>query len=417
MKPIVSIQKSFFAMMLMAVCILFSQKSMAQDTSLAAVPGGLPVLEASVTSDTVRQDTAGTGDVAGATGPSEATNSTVTTDLNNTIGSADGLRTTDSVDATNATSATGTSGTVDTLVHSTYISPDGSGQSDGGSVNDAQEQRMVESESESAEAGGVVPRNIPSLTEVISFGKLFTSLLVLFLVWLASKFLSSVLTNLSERFSGQRLFIKRLIPITKVLVWTGALYFVIAGILQPPLETIITVSASIGIAVGFASQDILRNIFGGIMIILDRPFQVGDKIEVDKQYGEVVQIGLRSVRIVTEDDSVVTVPNAEIVNKSVSNANSSALDCQVVAELFLPRNTEPRKVEKICRKAATTSRFAYLNKPVYVHITHVTIGPKDYLKVRLKAYVLDIRYEQEFRSDMTTICMEELNRQGLLPAA
>ncbi|MCC5926203.1 MAG: mechanosensitive ion channel [Bacteroidetes bacterium] len=267
------------------------------------------------------------------------------------------------------------------------------------------------------EATNEAERIIPSVTEIISFGKIFMSILVLLLVWVGSRFISSVLTNLSERFSGQRLFIKRLVPIVKVLVWSVALYFIIAGILQPPLETIITVSASIGIAVGFASQDILRNIFGGIMIILDRPFQVGDKIEVDKQYGEVLQIGLRSVRIVTEDDSVVTVPNAEIMNKSVSNANSSALDCQVVAELFLPRTIDTRLVEKVCRKAAMTSRFAYLNKPVYVHVTHVTVGPKDYLKVRLKAYVLDIRFEQELRSDMTTICMDEFNRLGLLPTA
>ncbi|MCB0314052.1 MAG: mechanosensitive ion channel, partial [Calditrichaeota bacterium] len=52
-------------------------------------------------------------------------------------------------------------------------------------------------------------------------------------------------------------------------------------------------------AIGFAAQDILKNIFGGLMLLLDRPFQVGDKIEAGGHYGEVVQIGLRTVRIVT----------------------------------------------------------------------------------------------------------------------
>jgi len=257
-------------------------------------------------------------------------------------------------------------------------------------------------------------RNVlPAVTEIISFTKIFSSMLVLLLIWGFIRFLSAALTNLSERFSGQRLLIKRIIPVSKVVLWAAALYFVIAGIIQPPVETIITVSASVGIAIGFASQDILRNIFGGIMIILDRPFQVGDKIDIDGQYGEVLQIGLRSVRIVTEDDSVVTVPNAEIMNKAVSNANSSALDCQVVAELFLPRNTDSDVITAVCRRAAQTSRYVYLNKPVFVHITHTTVGPRDYLKVRVKAYVLDIRYEQEFRSDMTVISMRELRRLGL----
>lgn len=255
---------------------------------------------------------------------------------------------------------------------------------------------------------------IPPISEIISYSKIVATILVLLITWLFTKFMASVLTNMSERFQHYRLLIKRVIPMLKVVAWSLGLYFVIAGVLQPPLETIITVSASIGIAVGFASQDILRNIFGGIMIILDRPFQVGDKIQVDSNYGEVTEIGLRSVRIVTEDDSIVTIPNGEIMNKAVSNSNSSALDCQVVAELFLPSKIDISVVEEVCRKAAMISKFAYLNKPVYVHTTHGSLGPRDFLKVRIKAYVLDIRFEQELRSDMTNLAMSELLRRGLI---
>lgn len=283
-----------------------------------------------------------------------------------------------------------------------------------GSEGDSAEQAL-QTRAESTEEGSSEGRpQIPPISEVISFYKLFSSALVLVFVLFLTRFVTTVLTNFSERFSSYRLVIKRLVPVSKVLLWAVSLYFIIAGILQPPLETIITVSASVGIAVGFASQDILRNIFGGIMIILDRPFQVGDKIEIDGQYGEVLQIGLRSVRIVTEDDSVVTVPNAEIMNKAVSNANSSALDCQVVAELFLPRDADTEMVGRICRRAAQTSRYAFLRKPIFVHFTHVTVGPRDFLKVRLKAYVLDIRFEQELRSDMTTRSINELRRNNIL---
>jgi small-conductance mechanosensitive channel len=258
------------------------------------------------------------------------------------------------------------------------------------------------------------PLNIPPPGQIFSFSKIFSAIVALLILILVTKIVSAILSNFSEKFAGQRLLIKRLIPITKVLLWSMGLYFIIAGILQPPLETIITVSASIGIAVGFASQDILRNIFGGVMIILDRPFQVGDKIEVDRRYGEVLQIGLRSVRIVTEDDSVVTIPNAEIMNKAVSNANSSAFDCQVVAELFLSPSADIGKVVQVCRLSALTSRYVYLNKPIYVHTTHITSGPQEYLKVRIKAYVLDIRFEQELRSDITAIALRTLRSRGVV---
>lgn len=267
---------------------------------------------------------------------------------------------------------------------------------------------------ESIEDDTVTGPRIPHITDIISFTKILIALIVILMVWVVTRFVSSVLTNMSERFQNHRLIIKRIIPVFKVLSWSLGLYFVIAGVLQPPLETIITVSASIGIAVGFASQDILRNIFGGIMIILDRPFQVGDKIQVDSNYGEVLEIGLRSVRIVTEDDSVVTIPNSEIMNKAVSNSNSSALDCQVVAELFLPSGIDIDTAVQICRKAAVTSRYVYLNKPIFVHSTHHTIGPRDFIKLRLKAYVLDIRFEQELRSDMTALAMGELKKRGVI---
>jgi len=278
-----------------------------------------------------------------------------------------------------------------------------------------EQESAIEESKDTTSIGSELPETgIPKVTDIISMSKVFMTLVVLLIVWIGTRFVSTVLTNLSERFQNHRLMIKRIIPIFKVSLWSLKLYFVIAGILQPPLETIITVSASVGIAVGFASQDILKNVFGGIMIILDKPFQVGDKIQVDGNYGEVTEIGLRSVRVVTEDDSIVTIPNAEIMNKSVSNSNSSALDCQVVAELYLDSTVDINLVTDVCRKAAMTSRYTYLNKPIFVHAVHGTLGPRDFIKIRLKAYVLDIRFEQELRTDMTNLAMSELRRLGLL---
>src|SRR5699024_3211918 len=105
-----------------------------------------------------------------------------------------------------------------------------------------------------------------------------------------TKFISTILGNFSERTSKYRLRIKRMVPVVRVAIWSLAIYAAIAGIIQPPYATVITVMASVGIAVGLASQDVLKNLFGGVMLILDRPFQVGDKIQFEDHYGEVQQI-------------------------------------------------------------------------------------------------------------------------------
>jgi len=152
------------------------------------------------------------------------------------------------------------------------------------------------------------------------------------------------------------------------------------------------------------------------MILFDRPFQVGDKIEIGSYYGEVVRIGLRTVRVVIPDDSLVSIPNSEIVNQSVSNANAGESNCQVVAEFFLQPDIDLIKAKKIAYQAAAVSRYIYLNKPIAVIIKNEIHQGRSLLKMRLKAYVLDIRFEFPFMSEMTEIVMSELLQHQLVTA-
>jgi small-conductance mechanosensitive channel len=213
-----------------------------------------------------------------------------------------------------------------------------------------------------------------------------------------------------------RFTIKAVVPIVRIFGWTFVLYLIIAGVIAPPIETLIAVTASAGIAIGFASQDILKNIFGGIMILFDRPFQIGDKIEVGKYYGEVVRIGLRTVRVVTPDDSLVSVPNSVIVSQSVSCANAGESNCQVVAEFYLPPEIDLILAKKIAYRAAAVSRYVYLNKPIVVLFMNEIHMGRSLLKMRLKAYVLDLRLEFPFKSEMTETVVDEYLKQGLVTA-
>ena len=150
------------------------------------------------------------------------------------------------------------------------------------------------------------------------------------------------------------------------------------------------------------------------MILFDRPFQIGDKIEAGNSYGEVIKIGLRSTRIVTADDSVVTIPNGEMMNQSISNSNSGATNCQVVAELYLPLDIDTQKVRRIATEAALVSKYIYLNKPVTVLFFNEMKDRRSIIKMRLKAYVSDIKNEFIFKSDMTEITLRELIKDKLI---
>mgnify|MGYP003562814401 FL=1 len=114
-----------------------------------------------------------------------------------------------------------------------------------------------------------------------------------------------------------------------------------------------------------------------------------------------MSIGLRSTKIVTADDSMVTIPNSEIVNNTVSNSNSGEANCQVVAEIYLPLSVDMTMVRTIATEAAQSSKYIFLNKPIVVLFQNEIKEKRSFLKMRLKAYVMDIRYEFAFKSDMT----------------
>ncbi|SMO44926.1 mechanosensitive ion channel family protein [Gracilimonas mengyeensis] len=255
---------------------------------------------------------------------------------------------------------------------------------------------------------------LAQLEEIISWQKIVFIILFFIAVYYLSRFITILLDNFSEKVSKYRLRIKRMVPVMRVIIWVVAIYVAIAGIVQPPYATVITVLASVGIAVGLAAQDMLKNLFGGIMLILDRPFQVGDKIQFEDHYGEVQQIGLRSSRIVTPGDSVVTIPNGELIRTAVSNANTGALDCLVVTEIFLPANAPVEEVKEVAYKAVVSSRFVFLAKPVSIMTQNEMHERRFILKLKVKAYVLDIRYEFPFQSDVTELILTELSRRGII---
>ncbi|MDK9693229.1 MAG: mechanosensitive ion channel family protein [Sulfurimonas sp.] len=250
--------------------------------------------------------------------------------------------------------------------------------------------------------------------EIISISKILWTVLLFIISYFFITIFTKIVEFFAEKSSRLRISIKGVIPILRIVLWIGIISAIIKIIYNPPIEMLMTATASIAIAVGFATQDLLKNIFGGIMLLFDRPFKVGDKIQVGDDYGEVIAIDLRTTRIVTPDDSIVAIPNMELMNSSVSNSNSGELYCQVVATIILPVDADTQKVRKIAIEAAQVSKYIYLNKPITVLFANKINEHTSFLEMKLKAYVMDIRYEFLFKSDMSEIVIKELLSQGII---
>lgn len=136
---------------------------------------------------------------------------------------------------------------------------------------------------------------------------------------------------------------------------TAALYVVliviVIGILGIPTASVITVIASAGVAIGLALQGALSNIAGGIMILILRPFRVGDFVEVSGNSGTVSDIGIFYTVLTTGDNKVVTIPNGSVMGDTITNYSTK--ETRRVELIFsVAYGTDVEKVKSILLEEA-----------------------------------------------------------------
>lgn len=208
--------------------------------------------------------------------------------------------------------------------------------------------------------------------------------------------------NIQRRFSGKRLVILQITTIFSFSAYLFGILLVFYLVFQPSKELLVGIGGSAAVAVGFALKDLVGSIIAGFILLFDRPFQVGDRVEFDGSYGEIKSIGLRSVRLNTLDDNLVTIPNSKFLTDSVSSGNSGALDMMVVSTFYLSLFENLSKVKKLLNEVVITSRFAYLEKNFFIVFEEVAVSNTFVIRAQLKAYVIDVKYEKAFLTDITT---------------
>jgi len=132
----------------------------------------------------------------------------------------------------------------------------------------------------------------------------------------------------------------------KLLVVAFGLLF-IGEILSLPIRSLIAGLGIGGLALALAAQDVVKNFFGSLMVIIDRPFSVGDWVVIQGVEGTVAEVGFRSTRIRTFYDSMVTVPNSNLISASVDNYGQRRYR-RWSTFLSLTYDTPPEKIEAFC---------------------------------------------------------------------
>ncbi len=259
--------------------------------------------------------------------------------------------------------------------------------------------------------------NIGQIARLIKWGGVFTSMFVIAGTWLAMRFLRDTVTSMSKRFPNRRLLLQKVATFAQFLLYISTAIAVVGLSFELNDSVIALIGGTIAVSVGFAIKDLVASFIAGIVIMVDRPFQVGDRVTFGGEYGDITAIGLRSVRLQTLDDNTVTIPNNKFLNDTTSNGNYGALDMQVVMDFFIAPDQDIRRARELANECAVSSRYAFLEKPVVVLVNQLITDNHVAVRLRVKAYVLDTRYEKLFETDVNLRVMDAFAKYKIVPPA
>ena len=170
---------------------------------------------------------------------------------------------------------------------------------------------------------------------------LLSNVLQLLLDWYSERWGKRVKGKIQDEFSP---LFKRLITI---VVYTIAIVFVLRYFNQDISSIIVSLGVG-SLAVALAAKDTLANMISGFMIMTDRPFRKGDRIMLESgQKGDVYDIGLRSTKILTFDNTLIVVPNQQIINEKVTNLSYPNPQIRVSIEVGVAYGSDLKRVKEI----------------------------------------------------------------------
>jgi len=143
----------------------------------------------------------------------------------------------------------------------------------------------------------------------------------------------------------------RLIPlvgkILKVITIVLGIFFIF-DTWDINLSPLLATAGIAGIAIGFAVRDSLANVLGGIQLVLDKTFKVGDKVQLDSgEMGVIMDIGIRSTKLRTYDNEVIFIPNGILANTKVKNFTVPDLSIRVNVDFGVEYGSDPEQVRNV----------------------------------------------------------------------
>ena len=203
--------------------------------------------------------------------------------------------------------------------------------------------------------------------------------------------------------------------------FAGTIIYVTAGILA--LDTLginvmpfVAGAGVLGVALGFAAKDTLSNLIAGVLLIIDRPFEVGDRIEVwsapagSATWGDVIDIGLRATKIRTTDNIIIIIPNNEIMTRDIINYTIINTKIRVRINVGIAYDANLTLAKKTILKVADD--IDWIAKEPAPKVVVRNFGESS-VELQLRVWIPNARRRMDTISTVTDMIKERFDEQGI----
>ena len=170
-----------------------------------------------------------------------------------------------------------------------------------------------------------------------------------------------------------------------------------------------------GLAVAFASRETLSNFFGTLVIILDRPFRIGDRVQIGDVNGLVQSVGMRSTRVITANESIFSIPNSRIAEQPIENiSNRGVIRYTLVLGLDYATSAEQLQQAMTILREITTD-FKGKDQPQYFPRIFFEEFGASALNIRVIMWLKTTSFdrEEQLRTEVNLTILQRFNEAGL----
>jgi small conductance mechanosensitive channel len=220
--------------------------------------------------------------------------------------------------------------------------------------------------------------------------------LIYILVLILVGYVFSNLLSLSKKLWIYKKYpvLNSLLIYIKTLVWIIVLYLIISLLSGQVSNILLGLIILVFVFVSVAALRFLQNIVGGIYLNITNPFQKGDFIRIEKYEGEVQKIELRTTTIISETNSMISIPNSLFLSVPVINVNRGQVEQLLTLDFEFPFEYPSSKIIKIVYEAALSSPYTFTKYKPKVYFRNSDFQKKT-RSYQLQVFVFDGKYENE----------------------